>query len=213
MFCFNGGSDPEYFADLDDFIWRGIDLPPVGGMSVTEPSVICGARTMAARRDVTGIRPYDAPAGGWGALKATAKAVHEQMNFAGGPKVLLQTNKPDGFDCPGCAWPDPEHTSAFQFCENGAKAVTWEATKKRVTAEFFAANTISSLLQWTDHDLEDEGRLTEPMAYDATSDTYRPVSWDEAFARIGTALRALPDPNMAEFYTSGRASNEAAFLY
>jgi molybdopterin-dependent oxidoreductase alpha subunit len=165
------------------------------------------------KRAVPGVKPYNSAAGGWGALRATAIAVREQMELTEAPLLLYRTNKPAGFDCPGCAWPDKAHTSTFQFCENGAKAVTWEATKKRVTAEFFAANTISSLLQWTDHDLEDEGRLTEPMAYDAASDTYRPVSWDEAFARIGAALRALPDPNMAEFYTSGRASNEAAFLY
>ncbi len=135
------------------------------------------------------------------------------MELTEAPLLLYRTNKPAGFDCPGCAWPDKAHTSTFQFCENGAKAVTWEATKKRVTAEFFAAHSVSALLSWHDHDLEDEGRLTEPMAYDTASDTYQPVSWDEAFARIGAVLRALPDANMAEFYTSGRASNEAAFLY
>lgn len=164
-------------------------------------------------RAVPGVKPYNSAAGGWGALRATAKAVRKQMDIAEAPGLLYRTNKPEGFDCPGCAWPDKAHGSTFQFCENGAKAVTWEATKKRVTAAFFAANTVSSLLGWSDHDLEDEGRLTQPMAYDAASDTYQPVTWDEAFARIGVALRALPDPNMAEFYTSGRASNEAAFLY
>ena len=168
---------------------------------------------MAARRDVAGIKPYNAPAGGWGALKATAKALKEQMGLADGPKVLLQTNKTYGFDCPGCAWPDPDHGSAFQFCENGAKAVTWEATSKRTTPEFFAAHPVAELMTWSDHALENEGRLTHPMAYDRASDTYRPIGWDEAFARIGAVLRALPDPNAAEFYTSGRASNEAAFLF
>src|SRR5271163_3667175 len=84
-------------------------------------------------RDVPGVHRYDAPAGGWGALWATARAVAEQMRAAEAPELLLHTNKPDGFDCPGCAWPDKKHTSTFQFCENGAKAVTWEATKKRVT--------------------------------------------------------------------------------
>jgi molybdopterin-dependent oxidoreductase alpha subunit len=164
-------------------------------------------------RIVPGVKPYNNAAGGWGALRATAIAVAKQMELAEAPGLLYRTNKPEGFDCPGCAWPDKAHTSTFQFCENGAKAVTWEATKKRVTAEFFAAHTVSELLGWSDHDLEDAGRLTEPMAYHAASDTYRPIAWEEAFARIGTALRALPDPNMAEFYTSGRASNEAAFLY
>src|SRR5471032_2650064 len=168
---------------------------------------------MAEGREVAGIKRYDSPAGGWGALNATAKAVRQQMDATVAPLTLLRTNQPDGFDCPGCAWPDKEHTSTFQFCENGAKALTLEATKKRVLPEFFAAHTVSSLLERTDYELENEGRLTHPMAYDRASDTYRPISWDAAFARIGAALRALPDPNMAEFYTSGRASNEAAFLY
>jgi len=168
---------------------------------------------MPARRDVPGIRQYDDPAGGWGALKATAKAVRDQMSLTEAPLTLLRTNKPDGFDCPGCAWPDKEHTSTFQFCENGAKAVTWEATKKRAPPEFFAAHTVTSLLEWSDYQLENEGRLTQPMAYDPASDTYQPITWDQAFARIGEVLRAMPSPNMVEFYTSGRASNEAAFLF
>jgi molybdopterin-dependent oxidoreductase alpha subunit len=168
---------------------------------------------MPSDHKVSGVKPYRGPAGGWGALKATAKAVREQMDVAEAPLLLYRTNKPAGFDCPGCAWPDKEHTSTFQFCENGAKAVTWEATNKRVTPEFFARHTVTELLGWTDYQLENEGRLTHPLAYDAASDKFQPISWDAAFARIGEILRALPDPNMAEFYTSGRASNEAAFLF
>jgi len=168
---------------------------------------------MRTRRTVPGIKPYDSPAGGWGAVRATARAIREQMRVTTSPGLLLRTNKPDGFDCPGCAWPDKDHTSTFQFCENGAKAVAWEATKRRVTPEFFAAHTVAELLEWSDHQLEDAGRLTTPMAYDAAGDRYLPISWDAAFARIGATLRALPDANQAEFYTSGRASNEAAFLY
>src|ERR1700757_3160292 len=129
---------------------------------------------MSVKHKVIGVRRYDSPAGGWGALKATAKAVREQMDVAEAPLLLLQTNKPDGFDCPGCAWPDKEHTSTFEFCENGAKAVTWEATNKRVAPDFFAAHTVSVLSSWSDHDLENAGRLTHPMAYDAASDTYQP---------------------------------------
>jgi molybdopterin-dependent oxidoreductase alpha subunit len=166
-----------------------------------------------AKRDVPGIHRYDAPAGGWGALRATALAVAEQMHVAEAPALLLRTNKPDGFDCPGCAWPDKEHTSTFQFCENGAKAVTWEATKRRVTPEFFAEHTVAELLRQSDYELENHGRITHPMAYDPASDTYKPIEWEAAFARIGEVLRALPNPDMAEFYTSGRASNEAAFLF
>ncbi|WP_434031170.1 FdhF/YdeP family oxidoreductase [[Pseudomonas] boreopolis] len=168
---------------------------------------------MATRREIPGIRPYDGPAGGWGALKATAQAVYQQMEVAEAPGVLLRTNQPTGFDCPGCAWPDKEHRSTFQFCENGAKAVTWEATSKRVTPEFFAQHTVTELLALSDHALEDFGRLTHPMAYDPATDTFRPIEWDTAFARIGEVLRGLSSPDQAEFYTSGRASNEAAYLF
>lgn len=168
---------------------------------------------MKQRREVPGIRPYDGPAGGWGALKATAQAVRQQMEVVEAPVVLLRTNQPAGFDCPGCAWPDKEHRSTFQFCENGAKAVTWEATSKRVTPDFFAQRTVSSLLALSDYELEDFGRLTHPMAYDAATDKFVPVSWDAAFERIGEALRSLEAPDQAEFYTSGRASNEAAYLF
>jgi molybdopterin-dependent oxidoreductase alpha subunit len=167
---------------------------------------------MTTRREVPGIRPYDGPAGGWGALRATAQAVRQQMESISAPITLMRTNQPDGFDCPGCAWPDKEHRSTFQFCENGAKAVTWEATTKRVPPEFFASNTVTSLLQKSDYELEDMGRLTHPLVYDRATDTYRAVEWEDAFARIGEILRTL-SPNQVEFYTSGRASNEAAYLY
>ena len=163
------------------------------------------------RRSVPGIHHYDGPAGGWGALKATAIAVRTQMDALEAPATLLRTNQPDGFDCPGCAWPDKEHKSTFQFCENGAKAVTWEATTKRVTPEFFARHTVSDLWAKSDFELEGYGRLTHPMVYDNASDTFRPVEWQAAFRQIGEALRRL-DPDAVEFYTSGRASNEAAFL-
>jgi molybdopterin-dependent oxidoreductase alpha subunit len=157
--------------------------------------------------------PYAAPAGGWGAMHATARALREQSVELKGSRALLSMNQPDGFDCPGCAWPDPRHTSSFEFCENGAKAVTWELTKRRVTREFFAAHTVTELEQESDYLLEEKGRLTEPMRYDPATDHYVPVGWDEAFALIGRELDALNDPNEAEFYTSGRTSNEAAFMY
>ncbi|MGB3424533.1 MAG: FdhF/YdeP family oxidoreductase [Castellaniella sp.] len=168
---------------------------------------------MSQRNKVPGVRPYDGPAGGWGALKATAQAVRRQMDVVEAPGLLLRTNQPAGFDCPGCAWPDKEHRSTFQFCENGAKAVTWEATSKRVTPEFFQQHTVSSLLELPDFDLENFGRLTHPMAYDAATDTFQPIAWETAFARIGETLRGLESPDEVEFYTSGRASNEAAYLF
>jgi molybdopterin-dependent oxidoreductase alpha subunit len=163
--------------------------------------------------DVVGVGDYKGAAAGWGALKAVADAVRGQMAVVKETRGLLSMNQPHGFDCPGCAWPDPKHTSSFEFCENGVKAVTWEATAKRTTPAFFAAHTVSELWNWSDFDLENEGRLTHPMVYDHASDRYVPISWEDALTRIGTALRRLPQPDMAEFYTSGRASNEAAFLY
>jgi anaerobic selenocysteine-containing dehydrogenase len=157
--------------------------------------------------------PYNAPAGGWGALHATAKALREQSVLLKGSKALLRMNQPDGFDCPGCAWPDPQHTSSFDFCENGAKAVSFELTKRRVTLAFFAEHSVRELEQESDYWLEEQGRLTEPMRYDAATDRYVPIAWDDAFALIARELNALDDPNEAEFYTSGRTSNEAAFMY
>ena len=145
-------------------------------------------------------------------MQAVAKALRGEMS-ANRTTIMLQVNQPDGFDCPGCAWPDPREGSSFEFCENGAKAVSWEATNKRVTPAFFAAHSVSELWQREDFFLEWEGRLTHPMVYDAATDHFVPIAWDEAFRRIGEALRKLPDPNMAEFYASGRASNESAFLY
>ena len=152
-------------------------------------------------------------AGGWGALKSCGKRLVETGRPFSGALTMLKANQPDGFDCPGCAWGDPEHGSSFEFCENGVKAVSWEATDKRVTPAFFAAHSVSELRGWSDYDLEHQGRLTHPMRYNPATDHYEPVSWDEAFAGIGAGLRALDHPDQAEFYTSGRASNEAAFLY
>jgi molybdopterin-dependent oxidoreductase alpha subunit len=159
------------------------------------------------------IRPYHAAAGGWGALRATGEALAKQGISVSGSATLLRVNQPTGFDCPGCAWPDPKHTSSFEFCENGAKAVAWEATAKRCGPEFFAAHSVSELEGWSDYELEMQGRLTHPMLYDSATDHYRPIDWNEAFALIGRHLNGLADPNAAEFYTSGRTSNEAAFLY
>jgi molybdopterin-dependent oxidoreductase alpha subunit len=164
-------------------------------------------------RKVPGVGRYGGPAGGWGALQAVAKALRAQMALNRETQALRRVNQPQGFDCPGCAWPDPRHASSFEFCENGAKAVAWEATRKRADLDFFAAHSVSELWKWTDFALEDAGRLTHPLVYDRNTDHFVPIEWEDAFARIGEHLRRLPDPNMAEFYTSGRASNEAAFLY
>ncbi len=156
---------------------------------------------------------YQGPAGGWGALRSVKNTLLKHDIPIKGAKTLLSANQPDGFDCPGCAWPDRNHASSFEFCENGVKAVAAEATARRVGPDFFARHTVAEMMAQSDFWLEDQGRLTQPMRYDAGSDRYFPVEWDEAFALIAQHLNALPDPNQAIFYTSGRASNEAAFLY
>ncbi len=159
------------------------------------------------------IELYDGPAGGWGALKSVARHLNEQGVAVKGAKTLLHANQADGFDCPGCAWPDRDHRSTFEFCENGAKAVAAEATARRATPEVIGAKTLKAWAEASDFELEATGRLTEPMVYDAETDRYQRTTWDAAFALIAKELQALPDPNEAIFYTSGRTSNEAAFLY
>lgn len=159
------------------------------------------------------IESYQGAAGGWGAVKSVANAVRKQMDIRQDVIAMFDMNKPEGFDCPGCAWPDPKHSASFDICENGAKAIAWEVTDKQVNASFFAENTVQSLLTWGDHELEAAGRLTQPLKYDAVSDCYKPLSWQQAFDEIGARLQSYSDPNQVEFYTSGRTSNEAAFLY
>jgi molybdopterin-dependent oxidoreductase alpha subunit len=159
------------------------------------------------------IEPYTHPAAGWGALKYVALNLLKEKVAGGNYRTLFGQNQPHGFDCPGCAWPDREHASTFEFCENGVKAVAAEATSKRVTPAFFSEHTVAELMRQSDFELEQHGRLTDPLVYDAASDRYVPISWDDAFALVATHLNGLDDPDRAGFYTSGRASNEAAFLY
>lgn len=159
------------------------------------------------------IEAYRQPAGGLDSIKSTTITLWKVDVPGSRYKTLLSQNQPDGFDCPGCAWPDREHTSTFEFCENGVKAVAAEATSRRIGADFFARRTVTELLRQSDYELEQHGRLTEPLAYDAASDRYLPISWDDAFARIAGHLQALPDPNQAAFYVSGRTSNETAYLF
>lgn len=136
-----------------------------------------------------------------------------QMGIARTLKTLRNVNQRGAFDCPSCAWPDPEVRSAAEFCENGAKAVASEATRARATPEFFAAHTVSDLAKQPDMWLDRAGRLTHPMILDRGATNYRPISWDDAFQLIADDLKALNSPDQATFYTSGRTSNEAAFLY
>lgn len=162
------------------------------------------------------IEPYPGPAGGWGSVKSVQQILkREKVPISSTVRELWRQNKPRGFTCVSCAWPQPEHPMKFEFCENGAKASAWELTSLRTTPEFFSRHTVTELLDWSDHDLEQEGRLTHPMRYDRASDKYVPVAWEEAFREIGTELKRLRqlDPKSAVFYASGRASLETSYLY
>ncbi|MBU2872057.1 FdhF/YdeP family oxidoreductase [Colwellia sp. E2M01] len=156
---------------------------------------------------------YSSPAGGWGALKSSAKHLMQSENSVQSVKALLRANQPGGFDCPGCAWGDSNKAGKIDFCENGVKAIAWEATSKRVDANFFKQHAITELKTWDDHSLEKSGRLTEPMFYNGENDHYQPISWEQAFNVIANHLKNLSSPNEALLYTSGRASNEVAYLY
>ncbi|MFY1667935.1 FdhF/YdeP family oxidoreductase [Pseudomonas sp. Pseu.R1] len=158
-------------------------------------------------------KPYKGAAAGWGALIAVTKNWVGSKNAFKNIRAMLKTNQNGGFDCPGCAWGESPENGMVKFCENGAKAVNWEATGRHVDPAFFAKHSVSALLEQTDYWLEYQGRLSHPMRYDAATDHYVETSWDEAFALIARHLKQLDSPDQAEFYTSGRASNEAAFLY
>ena len=159
-------------------------------------------------------RDYHHPAAGWGAAISVGEVLLKSGTILSAPReMLLMNHENGGFDCPGCAWPDDRHGLKLDLCENGIKHVTWEMTSKRVGREFFARHTVAELSTWTDFALEDAGRLTEPMVYDQSSDTYVPISWANAFRLVGDTLRGLDSPDRAAFYTSGRLGNEATFLY
>ena len=157
---------------------------------------------------------YYHPAAGWGAAVSVTKVLLEQGELIDGARAVFRMNHENGgYDCPGCAWPDDRHGLSLDICENGIKHATWEMSRKRVGRKFFAEHTVTELMDWTDFALEAAGRLTEPMRYNPASDKYVPVRWDEAFALAGRHFRELKNPNQAAFYTSGRLSNEATFLY
>ena len=155
---------------------------------------------------------YSGPAGGWGSLRGIVQTAAKEAPGLGALNALMHQNKPGGFACVSCAWTKPAHHHPFEFCENGAKATLWELTSRRCTPEFFAGHSVSELRCWSDHDLEQQGRLTHPMRYDRASDHYVPCAWDEAFAAIGGTLKSL-DPESTVFYASGRASLETAYCY
>ncbi|GJE47797.1 Protein YdeP [Methylobacterium tardum] len=159
-------------------------------------------------------KPYALPAGGWGSALSVGNILKREGVLASVPVVLSRHNKVDGYQCNSCAWVKPASPLPFEYCENGVKAVAWELTAHRCTPDFFATHTVTELLDWDDYQLEQTGRLTHPLRYDAATDKYVPVSWGHAVEEIAHELRAVEDRKKGTvFYSSGRLSNEASYLY
>ena len=157
---------------------------------------------------------YHHPAAGWGAARSVGRVLERAGEPLEGFRALFVMNHEDGgFDCPGCAWPDDPSGLRLDICENGVKHATWELAPAKADRDFFTKHTVGELAGWTDYDLEAAGRIVEPLSYNPTTDNYEPISWEDAFALVGKTLRALESPDQASFYTSGRLSNEATFLY
>ncbi len=194
----SGVTPVRHYGSVADIEWRNRwrevprSDPPVDAVAVGEPK--------------------DAAAGVTGVAVALRAAVG-QMGPVRAAKALSQINQVDGFDCQGCAWPDPDHRHAAEFCENGAKAVSEEATKEHLDRDFFAAHSVADLATRSEWWLGKQGRLTEPMVLRSGATHYEPIGWDEAFALVARHLSGLESADRAIFYTSGKVSNEAAFAY
>lgn len=159
------------------------------------------------------VEPPERTSVGLPAIRSATGYAWREMGARRSLRTLLRINHEEGFDCPSCAWPDPDHRQHVEFCENGAKAVAWEATRRRVGRWFFAAHSVADLRQRDGHWLESQGRLTEPMYLAPGATHYAPIAWDEAISLVARRIRAARSPDANVFYTSGRASNEAAFAY
>ena len=182
-----------------------------GGRESAEP--IPGAQS-PPETDPAKLREPHHVAGGLPALTESLRFTARETGFTRGIGDWLRVNKIDGFDCQSCAWPNPdEHRHIFEFCESGVKALVSEGTRKHITPEFFREHSIDDLRQRSDYWYELQGRLVHPMVKREGATHYEPIEWHEAFALLARELNALPTPNAAAFYTSGRTSNEAAFLY
>jgi molybdopterin-dependent oxidoreductase alpha subunit len=194
-------STPEQRSDAEQRMFGGVpDEPALGRGPIPD--------------DKYSRHEYHHPAAGWGAAMSVRRVLERAGEPVEGMRALFVMNHEDGgFDCPGCAWPDDPSGLRMDICEEGVKHVTWELAEAKADPVFFAEHTVSELAGWTDHDLEAVGRLAEPMSYNPESDKYEPISWEDAFALVGDTLRGLDSPNEAAFYTSGRLSNEATFLY
>ncbi|MCM4172928.1 hypothetical protein DHD32_15675 [Arenibacter sp. TNZ] len=175
------------------------------GPSPTSPAKLTGLKTTEPKKVAAGIP----------AVISSAKHIFGEMGLGRGLKALANLNQKGGIDCPGCAWPDPddERSTIAEYCENGAKAIAEEATTKKLDANFFKKNSVSQLSMLSDYEIGKKGRLAQPMYLPKGSDFYQEITWEGAFHKIAEHLNALNNPDEAIFYTSGRTSNEAAFLY
>jgi len=179
-------------------------MPEPKEISPQPPSKLTGIQISKTKTSAAGVP----------AVTNSLKHIYGSAGLLRGTEAMLKLNQWEGFDCPSCAWPDPDdHRSAFEFCENGAKAIASETTKKRVTPEFFEEYSVAELAEWSDFEMDQAGRITHPMVLREGATHYSAISWDDAFNLIGKELNALSSPDEAVFYTSGRATNEAAFLY
>ena len=175
------------------------------------------------KKSVDGRTPLDSNRLRLSKVKSTAAGVSaaissmnhgiRKMGVTRTVQSLLMVNQKDGFDCPGCAWPDPAHRTSFEFCENGAKAVADEAMKAKVNASFFQKHSVADLLKKSDYWLNSQGRIAQPMILEANASHYTPIEWDDAFRHIASSIQSMDSPERGVYYTSGRTSNEAAFLY
>jgi molybdopterin-dependent oxidoreductase alpha subunit len=169
-------------------------------------------RVSKQKSDKPDLTAFDGPAGGWGSVRSLAEVLPRERISPETLRELVRQNKPDGFQCVSCAWAKPADHHPAEFCEEGAKATAWELTTYRTTPEFFQTHTLTELRGWRDYDLEQHGRLTHPLRYDPETDKYVAVNWDDAFREIGAELKAL-DPKSVVFYSSGRTSLEASYMY
>ena len=174
-------------------------------VSIVPPEEFANLKVTAIKKKAVGVP----------AIVSTMKHISKELGIWQGIKVLNKMNQKDGFDCPGCAWPDPDgkRSKLGEYCENGAKAIAEEATTKRVDPSFFSKYTVEEMSGWTDYKIGKSGRITDPMYLKEGASKYEPISWENAFKVIGDKLNSIKTPNEAVFYTSGRTSNEAAYMY
>lgn len=187
-------------------------LEKLNSLEEIEPPQIM-ARTSRQEDHKISIQKNVKAAAGLSAVVSSLKEIKKHTGLLTGAKLLSQMNQRGGFDCPGCAWPDPQDRSHFEFCENGVKAVSAEATRKRVDPQFFEQWSLRALSEKSDYWLEDQGRLTHPMWKEVGASHYQPIQWDHAFSKIANHIIHHAKPQGSIFYTSGRSSNEVAFLY